>query len=295
MAIMKIENGEFSLFPTAAPVPMRSQWEEITYYSTIIVDRKAKRGYLLGQSRNFRDEPTKPHRQYVLAIDYAHATEGKGAPLTLFYTDSLSIYPDYTPVLTDDGNLVMAGGLQFSNLNANYAPSAEVYLLHVGTPVVAKSERASLWWLVLTVVVLIVLFAYLLYMRKHRHPQVSSVATLPEEGTNEKSEELLQRIRSLIESQKLYTNSELKVSDVAALLKTNSRYVSDCVNSLEGCTFIQFVNRYRVEHAKQMMRDNPDVKNYAICSESGFANQQSFIRIFKQMTGQTPSEWKSNV
>ncbi|MCR4853453.1 MAG: helix-turn-helix domain-containing protein [Prevotella sp.] len=292
VSIMKVENGVFSLLPTDGPVPMRSQWEDIFYTSAIVVDRKAGRGYLYGLSHNFQAEPNTPHRHYVLAIDYARASQGRGAPLTLYYTDSLSYYPEHSPVLTEDGNLLFAGGL-YSGRNGNFAPSSEVWVFHVGTPIGAKAGGISAWWWALLAVLLSLACALLIiYIRKEKHPQECQIAET--ESTNNNNE-LLERIRELMVSRKLYTNNKLKVSDVAALLTTNSRYVSDCINSSEGCTFIQFVNRYRVEHAKRLMRDNPEIKNITVCLESGFSNLQSFIRIFKQATGQTPSEWKSNL
>ena len=58
-------------------------------------------------------------------------------------------------------------------------------------------------------------------------------------------------------------------------------------------TFSQFVNIYRVEHAKRVMRRNPDKKIVDIYIESGFANEGSFFRTFKAVTGMTPKEWLS--
>jgi AraC-like DNA-binding protein len=83
------------------------------------------------------------------------------------------------------------------------------------------------------------------------------------------------------------------VNDLAAALGTNRRTVSDCINSQKGCNFTQFVNIYRVEHAKRVMRQNPDKKIADIYIESGFANEGSFFRTFKAVTGMTPKEWLS--
>lgn len=297
VAIMKVENGEFSLLPTEVPVPMRSQWEDIIYESSIVVDRKAGRGYLLGLSRNYRDEPTKPHRQYVVAIDYAHATEDKGAPLTLYYTDSISFYPDHTPVLTDDGDLVLAGGLRYSSHNANFDPSAEVYMLHVGTPVVVKSKGASSWWWLLLILATlaftcVLLIRYRKNQRRTRHVGTDGVAPRTEENNEEVL--LMERINQVMEEQKLYQNSDMKLQDLAAALGTNRRFVSDCINAQTGGSFIQYVNTYRVNHAKSVLRQHPDKKIADVYMESGFANDTSFFRTFKTVTGMTPREWMNN-
>jgi YesN/AraC family two-component response regulator len=85
------------------------------------------------------------------------------------------------------------------------------------------------------------------------------------------------------------------VADVADALKVRRNLVSDCVSSQEGCTFSTFVNKYRVEYAKQLLSQHPDMKINTIGNESGFANDTSFFRTFKAITGMTPSEWKGQI
>ena len=292
VAIAKVENGVFSLLPTDGPVPMRSQWGKIEYFSHVVVDRQAGKAYLTGFADDIRTSPDKPHPLCVLSIDYAHAAAGKGAPLALYYTDPLYPVPDQAPVLTDDGDLVFAGGMIESS---NFTPSRAVYLLHLGTPLAASAQGRNYWlWVLLLVAVIGLLLGILLLRRRRTNlgdcPPESS--DLPQDSPNNG---LMQRIRHLMEEQRLYTNVELKVSDVAALLGTNSRYVSDCIKASEGCTFSQFVNRYRLEHAKRLLRERPDMKLSSIWAETGFASEQSFHRTFKQDTGLTPREWEATI
>jgi AraC-like DNA-binding protein len=103
------------------------------------------------------------------------------------------------------------------------------------------------------------------------------------------------RIRELMDRDRLFLQSELKVADVAALLGTNVRYVSDCINQQEGCSFSQFVNGYRIDYAKKQLRDHPDKKIASVAYESGFANETSFFRAFKALTGMTPREWVTKI
>ena len=116
-----------------------------------------------------------------------------------------------------------------------------------------------------------------------------------EPSTAKSDEQLMQRVRQLMEEQKPYLNSELKVADLADALKVRRNLISDCVSSQEGCTFSTFVNKYRVEHAKQLLRQHPDMKINTVGHESGFANETSFFRTFKAITGMTPSEWKGQI
>ena len=293
VAIAKIENGIVSLLPTVCPVPMKTQWGGIEYYSTIITDQKRGRAYLMGGNADMHIQPEKGFRHYVLRIDYAEASEGKPAPLTLYYTDPMQDAPDYTPVLTPEGHLLMAGGL--TTAVSNFAPSGRAYVFHVADSNESQSGSATSnhpWWLwlaVLSTAIVIAVTLMILQRRRCKRRLPPETPDLPQDSPNN---ELMQRIQGLMEGQRLYTNVDLKVSDIAVLLGTNSRYVSDCIKASEGCTFSQFVNKYRLEHAKCLLRERPDMKLSSIWAEAGFASEQSFHRTFKQDTGLTPRGWK---
>ena len=69
--------------------------------------------------------------------------------------------------------------------------------------------------------------------------------------------------------------------------------ISGFVNREYGMGFREFLNRYRVNYFIDN-RDNPDWKNLtleAIAAECGYSTRSTFIANFKQITGQTPSEY----
>ena len=291
VAIAKVVNGAFALLPTTCAVPMQSHGEEIIYASTILVDQKAGRAYLLGLGRGYYNAPDKPARWYVLSIDYTK----QPAALTLCYTDTLPELNTYAATLTPEGNLLIAGGLYHGS---NFTPSKRVFLLRVGKePIVTTTEssinlrQVALWVLVALLFVAFLIYLFI-YIRKHR-AMPSSINDAVPASDDEATDNLMDRIYQVMEAQKLYQDSNLKVTDLATALGTNRRAVSDCINSQKGCTFTQFVNIYRVEHAKRVMRQNPNKKVADIYLESGFANEGSFFRTFKAVTGMTPKEWLS--
>ena len=102
---------------------------------------------------------------------------------------------------------------------------------------------------------------------------------------------LMKNICQLMEEEKLYRDSTLKIEDVARLLNSNRRYISTCINNERHCTFTQFVNAYRVAYAQQLLSQHPDKKLIEVGTEAGFANETSFYRVFKAFTGTTPREW----
>ncbi len=105
--------------------------------------------------------------------------------------------------------------------------------------------------------------------------------------------ELMSLISQLMEHEQLFLDSDLKLTDLATRLNTNRNVVSACINTQLGCSFSQFISNYRVEHAKQLLRQHPDIKMAEVWMQTGFTTESSFFRAFKATTGKTPSEWKA--
>ena len=146
----------------------------------------------------------------------------------------------------------------------------------------------SWWWLVLALALVVV--AAWLY-RKYQTPPLEGRGT-PNEGEVLEDTILLNRICELMENEQPFLNSNLKITDVAAMLHTNRTYVSNCINNQRNCSFMQFINTYRVAYAQKLMKET-DKKIPEIWLASGFANETSFFRTFKTVTGMTPNEWKA--
>ncbi len=300
IGFVKTRGTDFSLLSTTCAAPKVFQGDSIQYHFPV-VDRQRGRGYLVGFC------PSK--RVYVLCVDYtAHP-----APLTLYYTDPvLAIGPTW-PVLNSDGNLILTGGLGTSNYNpystSNYKPYNSVVVLRVHPDAPLLAARASFPWLWVGIGLALVaaLLAYLIkYRARKATPREDDKVEEPDEAnetdettdlvvptTNEADEELLQHVCQLMEEQHLYLNSGLKLSDVATAAGCNRNALSACINNLRHCSFSQFVNTYRVEHAKRLLFSNPDTRASEVWMESGFANETTFFRAFKAIVGMTPSEWKS--
>lgn len=233
----------------------------------------------------------KTGRQYALCINYAK----KPAQLTLYHTDELTDTTATTiPVITDEGNLLLTGFKSFRP-NSNFAPSGLVWLLRFndeGDSASGPGMNPWLWATLFTILVLIVLAV--VWQRRKKTVSTDDTTESSDSAKDNADGVVMQRIRQLMDEKKPYLDSDLKVADVADALNIRRSLISDSISSQEGCTFSMFVNRYRVEYAKQQLRQYPDKKINTIGQESGFANETSFFRTFKAITGMTPNEWKSN-
>ena len=119
--------------------------------------------------------------------------------------------------------------------------------------------------------------------------------TLPKEKPSA-NQQLYQKICKIMEEQRLYMQAEMNREKLASILGTNYKYVADAIRECsDDKTVNQFINGYRVTYAQQLLRDHPEKKMAQVGLESGFANDTTFYRVFKSITGFTPSEWLSSV
>ncbi len=278
LAIIDVRDTIFTPLPTSAPVPMQSQWGAIKYITPVYADRQHQRGYVVGFDTT--------NRLYALCIDYAN----NPATLKLYHTDPLPEAGMLTiPVLTAEGNLMLTGGVG-TEPNGNFSPKASVWLLRFNDDGSEAAGGFNGWlWGVLAAVLLAAGVA--VYVFRRRKPQPEPEERL--ETVTKGDEQLMQRICQLMDEKQLYLQQGLKVSDIASALGINSRYVSDCVKAVKGCSLTQFVNEYRVEHAKRLLLECPEMKISTVAVESGFTNDKAMTRYFKEQTGMTPTEWKN--
>lgn len=107
-------------------------------------------------------------------------------------------------------------------------------------------------------------------------------------------EKIINRLRELMEDEKIYRQFDLKLDDVATMLFITPHQLSEFVNDCMGMNFSSYINQYRVEEAKTLLMEKPEESTLAIGFQVGFGSKQSFNTIFKQQTGMTPSGYRKN-
>lgn len=117
--------------------------------------------------------------------------------------------------------------------------------------------------------------------------------TISKETASVESKQLI----ALMETDKLYKESDLSLSDVAKAIGIPQRNLSQLIKQHTNKNFNQFVNYYRVEEAKRLLKDpNYDNLNMlGIAFESGFSSKATFYAVFKQFAGKTPNAYKQAV
>lgn len=85
---------------------------------------------------------------------------------------------------------------------------------------------------------------------------------------------------------------ELSLSMVAKAVNTSSFYFCKMFKKVTGLNFTDYVSRVRIEKAKNLLL-NPNLRISEIAFEVGFQSLTHFNRVFKKITGQSPSEYRS--
>lgn len=119
----------------------------------------------------------------------------------------------------------------------------------------------------------------------------NSEAEMEKAAMSRRKLEAAERMKHLLEKDKVYTDENLSSTTMADMLGVGRTTFSSLVLSTYGVTFRELLNQYRVEHAKQYMIANPSANQEVIASECGFKNAQYLNFKFKSIVGDTPSIW----
>ncbi len=112
---------------------------------------------------------------------------------------------------------------------------------------------------------------------------------------SDKRREQFDRVNAFVIEQKLYLDPYLSLESLARCSQLSSGYLSNLINTFGDIHFADYINRFRVEQAKKMLKDG-DYSAYTIISiglESGFNSKSTFYKAFKKFTGMTPREFKN--
>ncbi len=118
------------------------------------------------------------------------------------------------------------------------------------------------------------------------------VLFLPEEEISREFKKIVKKV----DEDELYKNP-ITLSALAKEVRMPSRTVSSLIHANTNQNFSQFINYYRVEEVKRMLKDKEYDKLdlLALAYEVGFSSKASFFSVFKKNTGMTPNSFRNNI
>lgn len=88
-----------------------------------------------------------------------------------------------------------------------------------------------------------------------------------------------------------YYATDIKLGDLCKELHYSLPYLSTRFKEINGCTFTQLIQRFRVEAAcRLLLSDNKKVEDIAVAV--GYRDVQSFFKVFKKYMGTTPLQYR---
>ena len=111
--------------------------------------------------------------------------------------------------------------------------------------------------------------------------------------SEEKADKYYEQLNNIMVREKIFTDSELSLSNLASKLEIHPNYLSQIINEKENKTFYDYINTYRVEEFKKLIAipENQKFTLMTLAYDCGFNSKSSFNRYFKKITALTPSQY----
>lgn len=248
-----------------------------------------KTGFFLEATRNaFREVPPE---QFMLMLAQALQMFVYLFAAHRLIRDKLSAMAQ----LSANGNLLKVRWLQ--KATQVFLAFTGFFLLITVLLILSGQYRFEIDYLVLlSLAVLVYAVGYVALMQPtlfHEPIRFSRATTiLP----GETAQHLRNALLDYMETQEPFLEEGLKLDDVAAALGAPAHHISEVLSNELHTNFFDFVNGYRVERAKALLR-SPEFRHakiLAIAFDSGFGNKATFNRVFKKFTGLTPGRYRNN-
>lgn len=93
---------------------------------------------------------------------------------------------------------------------------------------------------------------------------------------------------------KYYLTEQFSIDDLANKLGTNKYYLSTYIREKYDMNFSTWIASLRIQEAKRLMEENPEMRLEAVAYAVGFSSLSYFSKVFSRLEGSSPSIWQRN-
>ena len=122
----------------------------------------------------------------------------------------------------------------------------------------------------------------------HRPAEEAAAPAPQEEDADIRTSLIRAQVQAFIEA---HYREDISMQDAAAALRYSDAYFCKLFKQCFKVNFSAYLNEYRVNKARQLMLD-PRLNMKDIGAAVGYSDANYFTRVFKRLTGQTPSEYR---
>ena len=105
--------------------------------------------------------------------------------------------------------------------------------------------------------------------------------------------EFIERVDNWIKTDG-YIQQGLTIKELSEILYTNRTYLSAYIKTTYKMTFREWITSLRLEYAKNILKEHPEINIQKLAESSGFLSQSNFIKLFSEKEGCTPAKWKKS-
>ena len=105
-------------------------------------------------------------------------------------------------------------------------------------------------------------------------------------------EAAIEKLGSLLVTERLYENPDLNLPGLAQRLGLSSHQLSELVNASLGKSFSRYLREQRVTAAKTMLCGEPSASVLSVGLSVGFSTQSNFYEAFREIEGMTPGQYR---
>ena len=91
-----------------------------------------------------------------------------------------------------------------------------------------------------------------------------------------------------------YVQQGLTIKELSEILHTNRTYLSAYIKTTYKMTFREWITSLRLEYAKNILKEHPEINIQKLAESSGFLSRSNFIKLFSEKEGCTPAKWKKS-
>ena len=103
--------------------------------------------------------------------------------------------------------------------------------------------------------------------------------------------EFIERVDNWIKTDG-YVQQGLTIKELSEILYTNRTYLSAYIKTTYKMTFREWITSLRLEYAKNILKEHPEINIQKLAESSGFLSRSNFIKSFTEKEGCTPGKWK---
>lgn len=147
----------------------------------------------------------------------------------------------------------------------------------------------------ITIAVILALLCYFVYRQEDMLENLGKVEsdTIKDDNNKDhlKDYHFADSFENVFSIDRIYLNPKLNINDLARALGTNRTYVSNYINQHLHTTFYEYVNKWRITRAKQLLLST-SLPLEDIAEQSGFNSLSSFRRYFVSSENMTPMAYR---